>query len=405
MLLSGLLCVVGYAQNNKSQAYYNTHETEILPDAQTAFRNANYERAVELCRWHYIIVGDSRADALGEKSRQCAILVDEMNTLASSGKMEQAKEKAKAILRFNPDDRKAKEFMAAPQDSSRASSSANQSVFKGVVVNETGDPLIGVSVYPKDDDQHVTASGLDGTFSLGGIHPGDVVVFLYIGYITREIAWDGSALMQVVLKEDRAISSNPGSPAVDETNHDWVDLGLPSGTLWATCNMGASRPDQKGDRFAWGDMGWYDESIYEVNLDNYKWCNGSYGALTKYNYKGNMGIVDNKRELDPEDDAATMLWGKEWSIPTETQLKELLSKCKWIVKTFPDGYEIVGRNGNSIFLPVTDFHQGSYWSKTLSRKYPDSACTLELDVWFDEHGIGSCGRARGLYIRPVRKQR
>lgn len=99
--------LAAFAQD-KTQAYYNTHESEILPDAQAAFRDGNYDRAVELCKWHYIIVGDSRANALRVKAEQCAKLTTEMNAFVSSGQLDLSKERAQAILALNPEDKIAK---------------------------------------------------------------------------------------------------------------------------------------------------------------------------------------------------------------------------------------------------------------------------------------------------------
>ena len=90
---------------------------------------------------------------------------------------------------------------------------------------------------------------------------------------------------------------------VPSQEHEWVDLGLPSGTLWATCNVGANAPEEYGDYFAWGETApkdYYDWSTY-------KWCKGSYNTMTKYctnSSYGYNGFTDGKTELDPEDDAA-----------------------------------------------------------------------------------------------------
>jgi hypothetical protein len=99
------LCV--FAQE-KSLLYYDSHEKEILPDAQIAFKDGNYERAVLLCGWHSTIVGDNKADSLREKSERCAKLSKEMNDLKSEGQIKEAKLKASAILSLNPDDAAAK---------------------------------------------------------------------------------------------------------------------------------------------------------------------------------------------------------------------------------------------------------------------------------------------------------
>ena len=93
-----------------------------------------------------------------------------------------------------------------------------------------------------------------------------------------------------------------------QENHEFVDLGLPSGTLWATCNVGANAPEEYGDYFAWGETA--PKETHSWNT--YKWCNGSSTTMTKYctnSSFGYNGFVDNKRVLDPEDDAAYVNWG------------------------------------------------------------------------------------------------
>ena len=111
-------------------------------------------------------------------------------------------------------------------------------------------------------------------------------------------------------------------------NHEFVDLGLPSGTLWATMNVGANSPEEYGDYFAWGETtpkDYYDWSTYQ-------WCMGSRSSFTKYctdSSLGYNGFVDNKTELDPEDDAATANWGEMWRMPSDDQLYELKNVCIW----------------------------------------------------------------------------
>ena len=94
-------------------------------------------------------------------------------------------------------------------------------------------------------------------------------------------------------------------------DHEWVDLGLPSGTLWATCNIGATSPEGYGDYFAWGET--QPKQVYDWS--NYKW--GNYyvqGGLSKYVTDSEYGTVDYKTELEPEDDAASVNWGPSWSM-------------------------------------------------------------------------------------------
>ena len=159
--------------------------------------------------------------------------------------------------------------------------------------------------------------------------------------------------------------------------HEWVDLGLPSGTLWATCNVGASAPEEYGDYFAWGET----EPKETYTWETYKWCKGNEESLTKYctdNSLGYKGFVDNKTELDPKDDAAYVNWGPKWRMPTKDQLEELKTKCTWTLTTRNgvNGMLVNGPNGNTIFLPAAGGHwfiwfdavgsDGTYWSRTLS---------------------------------------
>ena len=109
-LLIGLLSSVMFAQE-KTQSYYNTHESEILPDATIAFQSGKYERTVELCKWHYIIVGDNAADSLREKAERCAQLRKEMEEDFDAGKKKDAGDKARMLLSLNPKDPNAKQLL------------------------------------------------------------------------------------------------------------------------------------------------------------------------------------------------------------------------------------------------------------------------------------------------------
>ena len=158
-----------------------------------------------------------------------------------------------------------------------------------------------------------------------------------------------------------------------EDNYEYVDLGLPSGTLWATCNVGASSPEEYGDYFAWGET--EPKDVYDWTT--YKWCNGSANTLTKYCTSDDYGTYDGKWELDPEDDAAYVNWGPSWRMPTEQQQSELMNVCTWN-KTWKNGvigYKVTGPNGNALFLPAAGCHSGTeleyeqssggYWRRTL----------------------------------------
>lgn len=109
-LLVGILSSTLFAQE-KTQAYYNTHENEILPDARAAFQRGDYERTVELCRWHYIIVGNQDADSLRSMAERCARLSEEMVNQKTAGKMKEAEEAANTLLSINPNDSAAKQLI------------------------------------------------------------------------------------------------------------------------------------------------------------------------------------------------------------------------------------------------------------------------------------------------------
>ena len=196
---------------------------------------------------------------------------------------------------------------------------------------------------------------------------------------------------------------------------EWVDLGLPSGTLWATCNVGASTPEDYGDYFAWGET----EPKNEYNWSTYKWCNGSINTLTKYCVRsdnGYNGFTDTLTELLPEDDAATANWGSGWQMPSKEQIIELTNNnnttTEWTQQNGVNGHKITGKNGNSIFLPAAGFRRGTSlnsasslganWSRSLDTPYSFGACNLHFNSDNIDWGIGT--RYDGFSIRPVRKQ-
>ena len=166
-------------------------------------------------------------------------------------------------------------------------------------------------------------------------------------------------------------------PSVD--THEYVDLGLPSGTLWATMNIGAETPEDYGDYFAWGET--TPKDVYK--WDNYQWSNGTrFNKLIKYctnSSYGYNGFVDDKTELEPEDDAATANWGSHWCMPTEEQLDELIAECNWhwTTRNGINGNLVTSKhNGASIFLPAGGYHFGDqlystgtiayYWSRIVN---------------------------------------
>ncbi len=159
----------------------------------------------------------------------------------------------------------------------------------------------------------------------------------------------------------------------------YVDLGLPSGTLWATCNVGANSPEERGDYFAWGET--QPKTFYA--LSNYKYSYGrlaKYAKLKKYCIEsdfGNNGFTDNLTTLLPSDDAATANWGSDWCMPSADQWRELQDNTKnaWTIQNGVLGRLFTASNGNSLFLPAAGYRldnrlysvgsTGNYWSSSL----------------------------------------
>ena len=163
-----------------------------------------------------------------------------------------------------------------------------------------------------------------------------------------------------------------------------IDLGLPSGTKWACCNVGATSPEEYGGYYAWGET----EEKNNYEWSTYKWYNSSHDTMTKYCTDSYYGTVDNKIVLNPEDDVAHVKWGGSWRMPTKAEQDELRNNCTWTWTTQNgvNGYTVTGPNGNSIFLPAAGCRDGSgvyygasygyYWSSSLLSYYSSYACYL-----------------------------
>ena len=206
-------------------------------------------------------------------------------------------------------------------------------------------------------------------------------------------------------------------------SHEYVDLGLPSGTLWATCNVGADDPEDYGDYFAWGET----QPKSDYSWSSYKWMTegqANWQYINKYTfednqktgcwYDGDTFIGDGKKELLPADDAATANWGSNWQTPSIEQCEELMNEAyttaTWTTQNGVAGMKITGKNGNSIFLPaggsmngtslVNDGNNAQYWSRSLYARYSDYGFNMFASSnAFDKTGIS---RYYGHCIRPVR---
>ncbi len=194
------------------------------------------------------------------------------------------------------------------------------------------------------------------------------------------------------------------------STHEFVDLGLPSGTLWAAMNIGAASPEGYGYYFAWGET--YPRNIY--SWDNYMWCNGSSSSLTKYCTQFPYGLVDDITQLYPEDDAATAYWGPEWRMPTYEQIQELTANCssEWTERNGVYGRLFTSDiNGATLFFPAAGYHSsvgfevgttGNYWSHEIVNTVCYKAYTLKVDA--NAGKSGSAFRFQGNSVRAVRAQ-
>ena len=197
-------------------------------------------------------------------------------------------------------------------------------------------------------------------------------------------------------------------------DHDYVDLGLPSGTLWATCNVGASTPEGYGDYFAWGEI--LQKPVY--CWSTYKYGNGGYDKLTKYCNEsdyGDNGFTDNLTTLVPSDDAATANWGSDWCLPSADQWRELLDNTNvaWTTQNGVNGRLFTASNGNSLFLPAAGFcwddelgdvgSYGDYWSSSLGTDSPNGAWLFYFGS--DYYIVYNDIRRDGRSVRAVRSAR
>ena len=173
--------------------------------------------------------------------------------------------------------------------------------------------------------------------------------------------------------------------------HEYVDLGLPSGLKWATCNIGASTPEGYGDYYAWGEI----TTKTEYTEENCR------------TYDVSMNDISGNANYD----AARANWGSTWRMPTMTEMEELQDNCtwKWTTKNGVNGTIVTGPNGNSIFLPAAGYcdsssycyvgKDGFYWNSTPYERGNYGA------MGFNFHSIKNTPwdsyRFLGLPVRPV----
>lgn len=208
--------------------------------------------------------------------------------------------------------------------------------------------------------------------------------------------------------ETDSTADNGVTVSGNEGLYSYVDLGFKSGTKWATCNVGASKPTEYGDYFAWGDTKPKDD----YGCNSYLYTTDGGKSFTQYDKAG-----DNLLVLLAADDAATANWGSAWRMPTKAEQKELLDGCDWKWVADFNGSGVNGRlgtskyNGATIFLPAAGFRQetilgyagiyGLYWSSSLYVVDSNSA----NNIYFDGGNIdwNYYNRCSGLSVRAVLK--
>ncbi len=211
---------------------------------------------------------------------------------------------------------------------------------------------------------------------------------------------DVTALVNKILGKTPAPVSVLSCP--DDHHPHLIDLGLPSGTLWSCCNVGASSPEGYGSYYAWGET---------QTKDVYNWNTYQYGY---YNFDGDddySHLVDIGSDIAGTPyDAATANWGAPWRMPSLAQIQELFNNCssQWTQQNGVNGRLFTGPNGNSVFLPAAgdrwngelygEGSNGLYWSSSLVESTPNLAYYLysDYDYYCDFRYVGHT-------VRPVRK--
>ena len=222
------------------------------------------------------------------------------------------------------------------------------------------------------------------------------------------------------LEEIKAkIGATPTPPSAEEV--EYVDLGLPSGLKWATCNLGANSPEQPGDYYAWGETEpkeRYVWSTYKHAKAVTKADGSTIYRLIKYCADTDLGLdgfTDGKTQLEPADDAATVKLGAPWRMPTEAEIEELVAGCTWTKETIngtPCLRATSKANGKSIVICTAGLMDdtshdaqhitAAFWASTLySASSARGTAFLELGNETFEPATGNGPRKLGLPIRAV----
>ncbi len=243
-----------------------------------------------------------------------------------------------------------------------------------------------------DGTQRLGGSMTDYTFTIDYLVSGTTYYYRTYVKLLGEVYYDPNVYSITTL------GSKPQNKVIN--GHKFIDLGLPSGLLWAETNVGASTPYADGDYYAWGET---------TTKSSYDWSTYKWGSNpTKYNSS------DGKTTLEASDDVATVKWGKECRMPSRAEFQELYNNCDWTWKSSyngASGYLVTGPNGQTIFLPASGYRnygalnnhgsRGYYWSSSLNTSVAGYAYYL----YFYSGGINpsydGSNRYYGLSVRPV----
>ena len=249
-----------------------------------------------------------------------------------------------------------------------------------------------------------------GTFTstMSGLEPGTKYYVRAYATTDSEIFY-GEQKEFTTLGDDNGGDDNGGGNGGDDNDgddeptsgtingHEWVDLGLPSGLKWATCNVGANSPEEYGDYYGWGKT--------ETESTS---ANATYGL--SISQLQSQGYIDGSGDLAPSHDAAAVNWGGSWRMPTSTEFQELIDHCEWELTQINDitGLSVIGTNGNYIFIPTAGYcvgtniyHSGymaNYWSSTV---YDNTICAYEFKYYRCNESLDDTSRGDGLTVRPV----
>lgn len=236
--------------------------------------------------------------------------------------------------------------------------------------------------------------------------------FYFMFGAKQQVAASSDVAMRKLCSDIKKWLGNDGEKRIEQeriekntsnmvNGHEYVDLGLPSGLKWATCNVGANKPEDYGDYFAWGEL----KPKQEYTDQTYEHYRSSFLGINRKMVF--LGEISGNTQYD----TARVKWGGKWRIPTEAELQELCDKCTWtwMSQNGVEGYKVTGPNGNSIFLPAAGYRggsslyyagsDGSYWSSTPYEIIDYFACGLGFGS--DNHGMCDNVRCYGHSVRPV----